>query len=178
MAQVARRRSGRTTGRAICSGAGYWLPVDQRTHQGNVACLDRTSGRADLAGPVTPHHGPHHRHPLATRVHPIQTRGNSNHGWTAAMTQTDYQKFYLQRHRAVDRGIAWKLDFWEWLQIWQDSGHMHERGKRKGQYVMARNGDQGAYEANNVKIVPCETNNSQAWATRKAQDRVDAVGSG
>lgn len=46
--------------------------------------------------------------------------------------------------------------------IWQDSGHLHERGIRAGEWVMSRLGDVGAYEAGNVKIVRCETNNSEA----------------
>lgn len=73
----------------------------------------------------------------------------------------------MQRYRAAHRGIEWKLEYWEWLQIWQDSGHMHERGKKKGQWCMARNGDRGAYEASNVKIVPFETNCSEGFFTRK-----------
>jgi hypothetical protein len=46
--------------------------------------------------------------------------------------------------------------------IWQDSGHLHERGVHGGEWVMSRPGDIGAYEAGNVKIVHCETNNSEA----------------
>ncbi len=80
---------------------------------------------------------------------------------------TDHEKFNLQRLRAAERGVVWNLEYWEWLQIWQDSGHFHERGNKKGLWVMGRNGDQGPYEFGNVKIIPFETNCSQAWATRK-----------
>jgi hypothetical protein len=80
-------------------------------------------------------------------------------------------RYNEQRHHAKQRGIAWKLLYWEWLQIWQDSGHLPERGHKGGQWVMARNGDKGAYEAGNIKIVPCEKNNSDAclgrWAGHK-----------
>lgn len=71
------------------------------------------------------------------------------------------QAFLVQRHQAGLRKIEWQLEYWEWLQIWQDSGHLHERGKRHGEWVMARKGDIGPYSAENVKIVRCETNNSQ-----------------
>ena len=50
-------------------------------------------------------------------------------------------KYYHQKAHAKVRGIAWKLTLEEWLAWWQASGHYHERGRRKGQYVMARRGD-------------------------------------
>jgi len=74
------------------------------------------------------------------------------------------QCFQQQRGAAKHRSIPWKLPYWEWLQIWQESGHLEERGCYKGEWVMARNGDKGAYEAGNVKIVRCETNNREARA--------------
>jgi len=40
------------------------------------------------------------------------------------------QRFLQQRHAAKQRGIAWQLDYWQWLEIWQTSGHLHERGRR------------------------------------------------
>jgi hypothetical protein len=71
----------------------------------------------------------------------------------------------MQRAGAKLRGIPWQLEYWEWLQIWQDSGHLHDSGRYKGHWCMARHGDQGAYEASNVKIVPVETNNANAKFT-------------
>lgn len=71
-------------------------------------------------------------------------------------------RFLEQRKRAKQRKIPWELEYWEWLQIWQDSGRIHERGRAAGQWVMARHGDQGAYEAGNVAIVRVNKNNSDA----------------
>jgi hypothetical protein len=76
--------------------------------------------------------------------------------------------FREQKKLAELRGIDFKFEYWEWLQIWQDSGHLEERGRRKGQWVMSRYKDKGAYETGNVRIVRAEINNSEAgllgWA--------------
>jgi len=74
--------------------------------------------------------------------------------------------FNEQKRHARQREISWELPYWEWLQIWQDSGHFEERGRRKGQWVMGRNGDTGPYAAGNVKIIRCEVNNLGAWQQR------------
>jgi len=76
------------------------------------------------------------------------------------------KRFKMQRLIAKHRGIAWELPYWEWLQIWQDSGHLHERGTHGGQWVMGRNGDQGPYSASNVKIIRVEQNNHGAAMVR------------
>lgn len=73
-----------------------------------------------------------------------------------------YQRFLEQRRTAKQRRISWELPYWEWLQIWQDSGHLADRGRHKGEWVMGRNGDRGAYRADNVKIIRAETNNEAA----------------
>ena len=65
----------------------------------------------------------------------------------------NWRAFYIQRRGAKKRGISFKLTFEEWLIIWNDSGHLHERGHKRGQYVMARYGDKGAYEKMNVRII-------------------------
>ena len=85
------------------------------------------------------------------------------------MSDTFRKAFLAHKKGAKTRGIAFRLEYWEWLQIWQDSGRLHERGTRKGQWVMARPGDKGAYEAGNVRIVRCETNNSEAQVTKRAK---------
>lgn len=59
---------------------------------------------------------------------------------------------------AKQRGIPFLLTFEEWLGIWLDSGKWLERGWNKGQYVMARIGDKGAYEIGNVYICLSEEN--------------------
>lgn len=79
--------------------------------------------------------------------------------------------FLQQRATAKYRGIAWRLEYWEWLQIWQDSGRLHERGTKSGQWVMGRNGDVGAYETGNVKIIQVGTNNTLAVIGRHRKAR-------
>jgi len=50
-------------------------------------------------------------------------------------------------------GVPFNLTFEQWLTIWQDSGHLPNRGHGGDKYCMARNGDRGAYEVGNVKII-------------------------
>src|SRR5262245_7385060 len=84
------------------------------------------------------------------------------------MDHEDYrQRFCEQRARAKRRRIGWELPYWQWLQIWQDSGHLHDRGTHKGEWVMARFGDKGPYSLDNVRIVRVETNNSEAMRPKK-----------
>jgi hypothetical protein len=85
----------------------------------------------------------------------------------AVMDDPAYRQFVQQRVMARRRSIEWRLEYWEWRQIWDDSGHFHERGTCGGQWVMGRNGDIGPYAAGNVKIIRCETNNSFAQISKR-----------
>ncbi len=58
------------------------------------------------------------------------------------------------KSNARKKGVQFKLSFEQWLRIWVESGHLEERGRHRGQYVMGRFGDKGAYEIGNVKILP------------------------
>lgn len=69
--------------------------------------------------------------------------------------------FYAQRQRAKQRGIGWGLTFEDWLKIWEDSGHLADRGRGRGKYCMARNGDQGSYVVGNVTIISYEKNSAE-----------------
>lgn len=69
--------------------------------------------------------------------------------------------FLDNRATAKYRGIGFNFTFDEWHKLWLDSGHWHERGKRKGQYCLARFGDQGAYELGNVKICTTDENSKE-----------------
>ncbi len=66
-----------------------------------------------------------------------------------------------QKHEAIRRGIQFKLTFDEWLMIWTRSGHLEERGRKRGQFVMARKGDKGPYAVGNVKIITNGDNNRE-----------------
>src|SRR5262245_42046593 len=69
--------------------------------------------------------------------------------------------FTLQRRQAAERGILFELTWEEWLLIWQTSGKLSQRGKRSGQYCMARYGDTGPYAVWNVRIITVNQNNSE-----------------
>ena len=62
-------------------------------------------------------------------------------------------KFAVQRRTAAQRNIKFQLTYEQWLQIWMDSGHLPQRGKGEGMYVMSRHGDKGPYAVGNVSII-------------------------
>ena len=74
---------------------------------------------------------------------------------------TPWRKYKTHSYRAKRSGIEFLLTFDEWMKIWEDSGHFHERGCHRGQYVMARFGDKGPYAVGNVKIIKHEENGSE-----------------
>lgn len=74
--------------------------------------------------------------------------------------------YSIQKHAAGKRGIPWKFDFIGWVAVWDLSGHLAERGRKRGQYVMARIGDIGPYSPVNVKIIQCNENVSFAQSHR------------
>lgn len=71
-------------------------------------------------------------------------------------------KFGQQRRDAAKRGIPFNFTFEEWFELWTASGQLHNRGRLKGQYVMARFNDVGSYTLKNVKIILCEENHKEA----------------
>ena len=71
-------------------------------------------------------------------------------------------KFNQHRFDAKKRGVPFLLTFEEWFEIWNASGHFHERGPRRGQYCMSRFGDKGPYAVGNVFIQLTTQNSSDA----------------
>lgn len=92
----------------------------------------------------------------------------SLYGLELSVARSLRRKYTIQRYGASAHGIKFELTFEQWLQIWQDSGHLQERGTRKGQYVMARFGDTGAYAVGNVEIITGEGNRSQVQVRNKS----------
>jgi len=81
--------------------------------------------------------------------------------------------FLKQKHHAKKRSISFLMTFEEWLQIWNESAHIDQRGRGRGKYCMARIGDAGPYAIDNVKIVLCETNLKEQippWIGRRHSD--------
>ncbi len=65
----------------------------------------------------------------------------------------NYKQDYMTHKRnAKKRNIDFFLTFDEWLDIWTRSGKLDMRGRKKGQYCMARIGDIGPYAIGNVYI--------------------------
>ena len=71
---------------------------------------------------------------------------------------TPRSKYCVHKQCAKRRGIAFELTFEEWLEIWENSGHFDERGRRAHQYQMARHNDLGPYAVGNVKIITTSQN--------------------
>ena len=80
-------------------------------------------------------------------------RGFDKKTWLELQKIGAQSAFGSQRRNAGVRGIAWDITFIEWWSVWENSGKWFERGKRVGQYVMARNSDAGAYAVGNVSII-------------------------
>lgn len=80
-------------------------------------------------------------------------------------------KFKTHRQNAKTRGIGWELTLKEWWDIWQESGHWHERGVGSGKYVMARNCDMGAYSKDNIQIITHNNNSKESRAMDKVLNR-------
>lgn len=58
-----------------------------------------------------------------------------------------------QKRASIVRRIGFLLSFREWIEIWTQSGKLDQRGRRRGQYVMARLKDRGPYKVGNVQII-------------------------
>jgi hypothetical protein len=72
------------------------------------------------------------------------------------MTNTLKHKYHSQHNTAKCRGIEWQFTFETWLAWWGDD--IVNRGKQKGQLVMARIGDVGPYHPDNVCKKTCGEN--------------------
>jgi hypothetical protein len=72
--------------------------------------------------------------------------------------------FRSHQHQAVGRSIEFLFTFEEWVVWWESQLGLKWqalRGNRKGQYVMARNGDIGPYAPWNVKCITQDENASE-----------------
>lgn len=72
-----------------------------------------------------------------------------------------------QRRNARMRNIEWHLTLAAWWGIWQSSGKWEQRGRRKGNYVMARLQDSGPYAPSNVWVCEVAENIREARAHSK-----------
>ena len=71
-------------------------------------------------------------------------------------------RYTQQLCAARKRKIEWLFTFETWWKMWNDSGKWNQRGRKLGQYCMARKGDTGPYSPENVDIVLNSKNCSDA----------------
>lgn len=88
-----------------------------------------------------------------------------NGGLHVSTKRSPAHKYGNQRKNAQVRGIAWHITFPEWLNVWLESGHFHERGRGTG-YVMARIGDVGPYAVDNIEIITAAQNAADSYIAR------------
>ena len=84
------------------------------------------------------------------------------------MAQKDYVRGKID---AAGNPVEFRLSFDEWLNIWEASGKLSQRGHKKGCYVMSRYNDLGHYEVGNVFIQEHSDNVRQAQIGRKGYYR-------
>jgi hypothetical protein len=87
------------------------------------------------------------------------------------MKKLDYKerhKYACHKSKAKARGVEFNLTYEEWWDIWEKSGKWNQRGCRKGQYVMSRYNDMGAYEVGNVFIQTQTENRREAMLGKPA----------
>jgi hypothetical protein len=82
------------------------------------------------------------------------------------MAKSMRQKYLGQKGRAKERGIPFELTFEQWRDWWLATGHYHERGRKRGQYAMARVGDTGPYALGNIY---CTTSTENVSASNEAR---------
>lgn len=70
-------------------------------------------------------------------------------------------RFLQQRASARYRGVEFRLTFEQWRDWWMATGHIDDRGKQRGQWVMGRPFDSGPYEVGNLVCLRAEDNVSQ-----------------
>jgi hypothetical protein len=71
-------------------------------------------------------------------------------------------QYWVHKSGANARKIPFLFTFEEWINMWIKSGHYHNRGKKKHQYVMSRYDDVGPYSVDNCFIQMASLNCSQA----------------
>lgn len=79
-------------------------------------------------------------------------------------------KYKTQRQHAARRGIEWGFTLETWWAVWERSGKWPLRGRRLGEYVMARVMDLGAYAPDNVRIKTSSANGHEyqdRWKRRR-----------
>ncbi len=94
---------------------------------------------------------------------------NINDGLNFSQKGTTTCKYYRQKRNAIVRGIGWDISLLDWWLIWDESGKWNARGQ--GGYVMARVGDTGSYNKDNVEIITAAQNSSDQYIQKPWKER-------
>lgn len=90
-----------------------------------------------------------------------------------------FDAWNAQRYSADRRGIPFKFGLFAWDQWWKREliklGPDAKRGRRKGQYLMARFADQGAYEHTNVYAATAAQNLADIPEDVRAMARAKSI---
>src|SRR5258705_12956785 len=81
------------------------------------------------------------------------------------MLPSPKRAYQFQKNVALQRNISWEFTYKTWLAWWLDQlGPKWQlmRGKKAGQYCMARYGDVGAYSVQNVRCILHTANTKEA----------------
>ncbi len=83
------------------------------------------------------------------------------HGLTGTLA---FDRYLAQAAHCRTRGIPFEFGPLEWIAWWEEHlgpDWLQKRGRKRGQYVMARLGDKGPYSPINVKCILSEDNCSE-----------------
>jgi hypothetical protein len=95
-----------------------------------------------------------------------QSHGIEEHQFNHPFIKNLYRNYMSQKMSARKRGIKWDFEFWQWLDVWGSSNMLPFRGQGEGKYCMARIGDIGPYEKDNVYICTNLQNSKDVWANK------------
>jgi len=70
------------------------------------------------------------------------------------------KEYHIQRASAKHRGIDWQFSYDEWILWWGED--IINRGRKSGNFVMARHNDTGPYHPSNVRKALLTENSSEA----------------
>ena len=68
------------------------------------------------------------------------------------LNRSHNRQYMCQKKNARRRNIPWEFTYDTWFEVWVKSGHLDQRGSKRGQYCMSRYNDTGPYSPTNVFI--------------------------
>lgn len=87
------------------------------------------------------------------------------------MSQRNFRtprKLYTNaRHCAAKRGIGFDFTYEDWVAWWErhlGKDWIDKRGRKIGQFCMARNGDMGIYRQDNVRCIEVSDNHKEKYS--------------